>query len=156
MGSSWILLHHRVGFGKVTLYPFLFLFIVDGLSALLNKGIVDNMIPPIKVCRRAPGVSHLLFADDTLLYFKATRDQAERVKQSLDVYASCTGQLINPDKCSFLFGDSCPLAVKEDIQNVLGVTSLSFDKKYLGLPTPDGRMSRGKLQNLQAQLTKRI
>jgi hypothetical protein len=68
------------------LSPFLFLFVVDGLSALLNKGIVDNMISPIKVCRRAPGVSHLLFADNTLLFFKSTRDQAERVKQSLYLY----------------------------------------------------------------------
>jgi hypothetical protein len=77
-------------------------------------------------------------------------------EHSTSVYASCTGQLINPDKCSLLFGDSYPLAVKEDIRNLLDVTSLSFDEKYLGLPTPDGRMSRGKLQNLQAQLTKRL
>jgi hypothetical protein len=33
---------------------------------------------------------------------------------------------------------------------------LIFEEMYLGLPSPDGRMSRGKLQNLQAQLTKRL
>jgi hypothetical protein len=38
----------------------------------------------------------------------------------------------------------------------LDVTSLVFEEKYLGLPTPDGRMTWGKLQNLQAQLTKRL
>jgi hypothetical protein len=72
----------------------------------LSKGINENLISPIKVCRRAPGVSHLLFVDDTLLFFKATHDQALHVKQALDIYASSTGKLINPSKCSLLFGDS--------------------------------------------------
>jgi hypothetical protein len=31
-----------------------------------------------------------------------------------------------------------------------------FEDKYLGLPTPEGRMNRGKFQNLQAKLCKRI
>jgi hypothetical protein len=84
------------------LSPFLFLFADDGLSALLNKGNNDNMISPIKLCRRAPVISHLLFADDTLLFFKAS--QAANVKQVLDTYATSTGQLINPAKCSLLFG----------------------------------------------------
>ena len=111
---------------------------------------------PIKVCRRAPGVSDLLFADDTLLFLKADHEQAVCVKQALDTYAAATGQLINPSKCSLLFGDSCPANVQEEVRSTLNVTSLFFEEKYLGLPTPDGRMSRGKLQNLQAQLTKRL
>ena len=138
------------------LSPFLFLFIADGLSVLLNKSISANDISPIKVCRRAPGVSHLLFADDTLLFFKASSDQATRVKHVLDAYANATGQLINPSKCSMLFGDSCPQESQDAVRLVLNVTSLAFEEKYLGLPTPDGRMSRGKLQNLQAKLTKRL
>jgi hypothetical protein len=114
------------------------------------------MISPIKLCRRAPGVSHLLFADDTLLLFKASQEQVVHVKEALDTYASCTGQLINPSKCSLLFGDSCPSETKEEVREDLAVTSLIFEEKYLGFPTPDGRMSRGKLQDLQAQLTKRL
>jgi hypothetical protein len=33
---------------------------------------------------------------------------------------------------------------------------LLFEEKYLELPTLDGCMSTGKLQNLRAQLTKRL
>ena len=33
---------------------------------------------------------------------------------------------------------------------------MGFEDKYLGLPTPDGRMSKGKFQNLQAKLLKRL
>src|SRR5438132_14093753 len=89
------------------LSPYLFLFIADGLSNILQKFSMEGRIQPIKVCRRAPGVSHLLFGDDSLLFFKATPDQARSVKEVLHMYAMCTGQLINPTKCSMLFSDFC-------------------------------------------------
>jgi hypothetical protein len=71
-----------------SLSPFLFLFIVDGLAALLQSEISSGGIAPIKVCRCAPGVSHLLFEDDTLLFFKANAAQAGRVRSVIDSYAS--------------------------------------------------------------------
>jgi hypothetical protein len=108
----------------------------------------------MKICRRAPGISHLLFADDSLLFFKAQGSQAQRVKEVLDMYASSTGQLINPTKCSILFGESCPLQLRVEVKEVLNVTQESFETKYLGLPTPEGRMCNGKFQSLQAKLAK--
>jgi hypothetical protein len=30
----------------------------------------------LKICRRAPGISHLLFADDCLMFFEGTTQQA--------------------------------------------------------------------------------
>jgi hypothetical protein len=86
------------------LSPFLFLFVADGLSALLHKDIQDNRLTPVKICRRAPGISHLLFADDGLLFFKADPSEARRVMQVLEKYSRSTGQLINPNKCSIYFG----------------------------------------------------
>src|SRR6266540_7291497 len=45
------------------LSPFLFLFVADALSSLLRKAVSDNIIEPVKICRRVPGISHLLFED---------------------------------------------------------------------------------------------
>jgi hypothetical protein len=126
------------------LSPFLFLFVADGLSTLLHRAVTTNAIEPVKICRRAPGISHLLFADDSLLFFKAHGSQALRVKEVSDMYASSTGQLINPGKCSIMFGDSCPLQLRVEVKEALQVTQESFETKYLGLPTPDGRMCNGK------------
>ena len=85
------------------LSPFLFLFVADGLSTLLQKKVQDRSLQDLKVCRGTPGISHLLIADDTLLFFKANVEQASVVKQALDLFAGCTGQLINPAKCSIMF-----------------------------------------------------
>lgn len=134
----------------------MFLFIADGLSALLKDGEEKRKYTPVKVCRRAPGISHLLFADDTLLFFKADEQQAREVKAIIAVYESATGQLINPTKCSIMFGKSCPQNQQESVRDSLQVQLSTFEEKYLGLPTPEGRMSKGKCQNLQARLTKRI
>lgn len=86
------------------LSPFLFLFVADGLSLLLDEKVRQGELTPVHVCRRAPGISHLLFADDTLLFFKADNSQAVVVKDVLKDYATSTGQLINPSKCSIMFG----------------------------------------------------
>jgi hypothetical protein len=56
------------------LSPYLFLFVADGLSTLLQHEVCTNGIEFLKVCRRSPGISHLLFADDSLLFFKARED----------------------------------------------------------------------------------
>ena len=138
------------------LSPFLFLFVADGLSAILKHEVNIGNITPIKICRRAQGISHLLFADDSLLFFEATQDQALKVKEILDMYASSTGQSINLNKCSILFGHACPEAAQDVVRTVLEVTKAEFEEKYLGLPTPEGRMSKGRFQNLQASLTKRL
>ena len=116
---------------------------------------IDNLsIEPVKICRNAPGISHLLFADDSLLFFKAAPHQAIRVKAVLDNYAHSTGQLINPDKCSIFFGRACQEETRMEVKEVLQVSKDTFETKYLGLPTPNGRMSRGTFESFQARLAK--
>jgi hypothetical protein len=137
------------------MYPFLFLFIADGLSALLQSEISTCGISPIKVCGRAQG-SNLLLADDTLLFFKAEFRQSGRVKHVIYTYASATGQLINPAKCSILFIPQCLEDVQGGIHNIHNVQHDDFEEKYLGLPTPDGRMCKDKFDNLQSMLAERL
>ena len=105
------------------------MFVADGLSALLHREASQDSITPMKVCRRAPGISHLLFADDTLLFFKADNEQAERVKHVLEIYAKGTGQVINPNKCSILFSPICPTSTRDSIKGTLKITQATFEAK---------------------------
>jgi hypothetical protein len=70
------------------LSPFLFLFVADRLSTLVRHEVMETRITPIKVCRRAPGISHPLFADDTCLFFKATQEEALVVKKYVGYFCN--------------------------------------------------------------------
>ena len=87
-----------------------------GLSPLLKDGEEKGHFTPLQVCRRAPGVYHLLFADDTLLFFKGEEQQAKNVHDELNVYERATGQCINPAKCSALFGESCSMDKQDSVR----------------------------------------
>lgn len=53
------------------LSPFLFLFVADALSSLINKAMREEGLKGVRICRAAPEISHHLFADDSLLFFQA-------------------------------------------------------------------------------------
>ncbi|RLN03687.1 hypothetical protein C2845_PM13G08440 [Panicum miliaceum] len=138
------------------LSPYLFLFVADGLSQLINRKVQENALEELTICRGAPGISHLLFADDTLLFFKANTEQAHVVKEILDTYERCTGQLINPAKCSIMFNAKGQLEVQQQVKQILGVELSTFEAKYLGLPAPSGRMKKNRFQPLKEKLGKRL
>lgn len=138
------------------LSPFLFLFVADGFSRLMEERVAAGDITPVKICRGAPGISHLLFADDTLLFFKADCEQARLIKGVLNEYALGTGQLVNSNKCSILFDDTSPAETQDAIKNLLQIVCHNFEDKYLGFPTPEGRLNKGKFQSLQEKMWKRI
>jgi hypothetical protein len=82
------------------LSPYLFLFVADGLSKVLQNEASNRTIQVVKVSRRAPEITQLLFADDSLLFFRASEAQANSIKATLDRYCIGTCQKINFDKCS--------------------------------------------------------
>jgi hypothetical protein len=55
------------------------------------------------VAPTASAVNHLLFADDNMLFFKASVEGAKEVKEVLAKYCNASGQRINMDKSSIFF-----------------------------------------------------
>jgi hypothetical protein len=136
------------------LSPYLFLFVADGLSCLIRKEIENNSLREFHICRRAPGISHLLFADDSLLFFEASVEQTIVVKSVLDKYELSTGQMVSLGKCSIMYGDQCPANVQTEIRDILRYDTNCFEEKYLGLPVPEGRMMKGKFKSTKGKFSK--
>lgn len=128
----------------------------DALSILLNKSMSEEGLQGVKICRGARVISHLLFADDSLLFFHASEQQALLVKGVLNTYTTVTGQLINPSKCSILFSDNCLPSVVQEVKNVLEITQEVFEPMYLGLPVPEGSIHKGNFETIQERLRKKL
>ena len=101
----------------------------------------------IKIWRNALGISHLLFADDTLLFFKANRDATYQVKNVLNSYVSHSST-IRPCEVLDPFGKSCLITQQVQVWTKLIADNVNFEEKCLGLPTLDELMTRDKFQNM--------
>lgn len=117
--------------------PYLFLIAAEGLSCLL-KSSSQSSFAGIKVAPTAPTINHLLFADDSLLLFKANVEGSEEVSNLLDIYCRASGQRINHEKSSIFFSKGCPESIKEEVKNSLNVQNESLNERYLGMPTDVG------------------
>jgi hypothetical protein len=108
------------------------------------------------VAPSASAVSHLLFADDSLLFFKVNRESAEEVNKVLQLYCDASGQWINMDKSSIHFGKGCSNQIREEIKNILNVHQEALSEKYLGMPTDVGNSSNGAFKYLKDRVWKRV
>jgi hypothetical protein len=138
------------------LSPYLFLFVPDELSKLLQHEVDRGAVKELYVSRHSPGISHLLFADDTMLLMDVSEEQATVMNQTLRCYERCTGQLINPGKCSLMFGVHYTQQDKDSVAEILQVSNVAVEEKYLGLPTPQGRMDKNKFKSTKERLSKRF
>ena len=91
--------------------PYLFLLAADGLSCLLNSSVQSSSLMGIRVAPSSLMVSHLLFADDSMMLFKANRENSEEVRNVLNLYCSAFGQQKNLDKSSIHFAKGCSVGV---------------------------------------------
>jgi hypothetical protein len=120
------------------LSPYLFLLCAEGLSSCLLHAEEVGGIEGIKACRNALSVSHLVFADDSLILLKADRNNAISLQQVLESYFANSEQLVSVAKSSIYFSPNTNVDVKVDICNTLNINKEAISDKYLGLPTMVG------------------
>ena len=66
------------------LSPYLFLLCVKGLSALLHEAARNQHLSGISISRGCPKITHLFFADDSLLFCKANSEECRKFKEILE------------------------------------------------------------------------
>ena len=77
------------------LSPYLFLLCAKGLTVLLNKAVKNGVVNGIMSCQNGVCISHLLFADDSLLFCKATVGECQQLLSILGQYEAASRKAIN-------------------------------------------------------------
>lgn len=93
----------------------------EGFSAVIRDSMAKGLIQGVRVSPRAPHVSHLLFADGTLIFCKATPNTGNSLATVLQAYCNASGQLINYTKSQLAFGVKVPDPIRISIEEGLHI-----------------------------------
>lgn len=84
--------------------------------------------------RKCPVVSHLLFADDSLIFLEADTLSCSNFKILASCFSEASGLAINVQKSSLFFSANASTDLKAEIKRILGMPEMDPKAKYLGLP----------------------
>ncbi|XP_058784794.1 uncharacterized protein LOC131659630 [Vicia villosa] len=138
------------------LSPYLFILVFEGLSALIKRAVSRGDIHGAHICRGAPSVSHLLFADDYFLFCRANIMEASNLMGILKIYADVTGQVINLSKSEVFFSRNLSGPAQEDLAKLMGVRRVIGTGTYLGLPSMIGRSKKAMFSFIKDRIWRRI
>jgi hypothetical protein len=117
------------------LSPFLFVLVIEAfnkmLGAFISRGLISGFTVGSSEQNRV-NVSHLLFADDTLVFCGANDSQIRHVGALLVCFKTVTGLKVNLSKSTLV-----PVDLRGEVDQLAGVLGCGIGDlplKYLGLP----------------------
>ncbi|XP_010541224.1 PREDICTED: uncharacterized protein LOC104814739 [Tarenaya hassleriana] len=136
------------------LSPHLFVLVMDVLSRLLDRAVVEGrlMLPP--KCR-SPMVSHLCFADDILVFSTSSPASLAGILRLFEAFHSTSGMGLNKQKIK-LFVDGDDAQGGNLLAENLGVSFAHLPVRYLGLPLSATKLGHRECANLQDIIRSRM
>uniref|UniRef100_A0A2N9EX83 Reverse transcriptase domain-containing protein n=1 Tax=Fagus sylvatica TaxID=28930 RepID=A0A2N9EX83_FAGSY len=136
--------------------PYLFLLCAEGLNALLAKATLSKKIQGISISRGGPKLSHLFFADDSVLFCRASLQECHAIQDILRTYERASGQQINQDKTTLFFSSSTREETQNEIKDALRLPVIRQYENYLGLPSMVGRAKYKSFTQLKDRVWNKI
>jgi ribonuclease HI/exonuclease III len=138
------------------LSPYLFILCAQVLSVHLHRAMDLGLLRGVPTSPKGMRINHLFFADDSLLFCKATIHEWRVLNEVLDLYGKASGQRLNKDKTSVFFSRNTTQEVKDLILSVVGIPASQRYDTYLGLPALVGRSRIGEFENLKERVRRRV
>lgn len=135
---------------------YIFLLCVEGLSSLLNREEELDQFRGLKVNNHCPSLSHLFFADDSLIFCRATKKDCETIKRILKTYEKASGQTINQEKSSFMVSRNVNEDKMANISKILGMEATKDLGYYLRMPSQNGRNKNVVFRRLKERVWKAL
>lgn len=105
---------------------------------------------------RGPTITHLFFADDSLVLFKADDASCRGVKECLSYYERALEQVINYDKSALIFSPNTRSSNQQRVKQYLNMKESRSHELYLGAPSFSLRNKRVQFGFLKEKMIKQI
>lgn len=114
------------------LSPYLFLCCMNVPSSILHKEEMERSIQGIQFNRSGPTISHVMYADDLILFFKADHDSCLRMSNILQSFCDASGLAIHIDKSFIVFSPNTHRDLKDEMASLFNLKWENKLGKYLG------------------------
>jgi hypothetical protein len=138
------------------LSPYLFVICMEKLSHIIADQVEAEYWKPMRASRYGPQISHLLFADDLLLFAEASIEQAHCVMHCLDLFCQASGQKINSQKTQIFFSKNVDNQLRDDILLHIGFSHVNSFGRYLGANLTTGRSTRGHFKHIVQKIQNKL
>jgi hypothetical protein len=139
------------------LSPFLFVLVMEAFSRMINaiysRGLISGFFVGTREHNRVE-VSHLLFADDTLVFCGADDSQISYTGALLVCFEAVSGLKVNLTKSALV-----PVGHLEDVDQLavrLGCGTANLPMKYLGLPLGASFKLKAVWRDLEVLMSRRL
>jgi hypothetical protein len=96
------------------------------------------------------------FADDSIIFCKATLQECGVLQHILALYANVSGQVVNSAKTSNFFSYNTPQNIRNSICFSFGTSISTQFEKYLGLPPMVGRAKIRAFNEIKDRVFRRL
>lgn len=93
--------------------PYLFPLCAEALSTLITQANREGNLTSVPTSRGFPIISHLFFADDSLLFCRSNLTQWNYLLSILQLYEGASGQKMNSNKTAIFFSRNSSARDKE-------------------------------------------
>ena len=122
------------------LSPYLFIICMECLAWLIQVEVEGGNWIGVKSARTGPAFTHLFFADDLVLFAKATSKTCQAINRVLGKFCEISGQKVNLSKSSIFLPSRFNISHAPFLERELGFKISRSFGKYLGVPiVTDGR-----------------
>ncbi|XP_075669857.1 uncharacterized protein LOC142639581 [Castanea sativa] len=116
----------------------------------------NGNIRGISIKRGAPRISHLFFADNSIIFCRAMVGDFTQVSEVLVDYEKELGQKLNKEKISLFFSkNTCP-EIQEMAKETFKAQIVQQHERYLGLPSLMGQSKKKAFNQIKDQVSRKI